>query len=223
MFKEKPIIFNGDMIKALIEGRKTQTRRLIKGNPNFVQWNPVVKAGRGGWVDEHWSPIQCKYKIGDILWVQEKFRYTEWDADGFGNGVLYFQEAPHELPAPTNLKELSERWRSPIFLPKELSRIRLQVTNVRAERLQDISEKDAIAEGMGEKMHMDNLGNTWATYSRAFESYWDSLQIKDRFNNSYDWYSNPWVWVIEFKVLNDLKMSKKQANSSVTDLIEGGK
>lgn len=193
--KERPIIFSGPMVKAILEGRKTQTRRVAKVTsdgckPGFI--TPVA-----GFVPrslaEHVS--YCPYGwVDDRLWVRET--WAPHDA-----GVLANEEREHVYyRADDETKyETDGAWRSPIHMPRWASRITIEIINVRVERLQEISEADIRAEGideafceaLGETAHRDpDLVEAWAHG-------WDSINAK----RGYSWESNPWVWAITFKKL----------------------
>lgn len=176
---EHPILFSGEMVRAILEGRKTQTRRVITvpvsdahaGRPH----SPMVKHN-GDWYKPHeWSPYGVP---GDRLWVRETWAkpYVNCDAvfraDYKGAGIL--------------------KWKPSIHMPRWASRITLDVVNVRVERVQDISEEDARAEG---------IDDGWLVREQfpeariAYRYLWDSINAK----RGYGWATNPWVWVIEFK------------------------
>ena len=192
--KEHPIIFNSEMVRAILEGRKTQTRRVIRPQPPQGHTVAVCAYSRSGWAFSELMPngmsggclctageVRAPYGfVGDKLWVKEKHSLG-------GNGVFF----PDSCDGTVHIA-----WQSARFMKKIFARIWLEITNIRVERVQDISEQDAEAEGTS-KMHLDNLGQTSRTYKRGFESLWDSINNKRGFS----WDSNPFVWVIEFKVL----------------------
>lgn len=172
MSKEKPIIFSREMVKALLEGRKTQTRRLIKPQPHECHNGDLIykddligSSVEGRRVCQERN--KSKYKVGDVLYVKEAWNWSNSKKEE----AIY--KADYNDPAKGK-----GFWKSPIYMPKELSRIHLEITNIRVER---ISEEDAKSEEI------------------------TSTAV-----------------VIEFKVLNDLEMSKKQANNSVTHLVKEG-
>ncbi len=217
--KEHPIIFNRDMVKAILDGRKTQTRRVIKGKPNKIFWNSIVYNGYAGWTDEHGKPFCCPYGVpGDKLWMRETFAYT---ADYTGNdpgcfalmrGCFYRADYPEGDCIEDEIK----RWRPSIHLPRRKSRIDLEVINIRVEQVQDISKEDSVAESvdMGQIIYREgddthNLHRKWLyeNYGHPmantrvigeedlFHALWDSINAK----RGYGWDTNPWVWVIEFR------------------------
>jgi hypothetical protein len=219
--KERPILFTGPMVRAIIEGRKTQTRRVVKPMPfidyptgwrlqqeyklehhvkcSFVQANMLCDCCA---IYEPWQIERiaaCPYgKPGDRLWVRETFATRH----------PYDLEEEH-LTYRADYLELSEGilsagwgWRPSIFMPRAASRITLEVTGVRVERLQDISEADAIAEGVYtneqaiEKLGLPSDTKLSGSCVDKYRIVWDSINGK-----KYPWASNPWVWCIEFKKL----------------------
>ena len=184
--KERPILFSGSMVQAILSDRKTQTRLLIKPQPdsyveeNISEWELYLKCPHG--------------KEGDRLWVRETFAK---DVPGCPGGVSY--RADHVDPSGDG-NATPMTWKPSIFMPRSVSRISLDIANVRVQRLQDISEEDAIAEGID----VFSLGNAGLNYDikgrstrspvQAFEYLWDSINA-DRC----PWDSNPWVWAIDFK------------------------
>lgn len=221
--KERPIIFDGESVQAILEGCKTQTRRVIKPQPNTIRWCPIQNSRRyDGWEDEHGKPYLCPYgKPGDRLWVRETWFADPpydgtWDECGFSDGIIEnFSVLPERFKSPefvlykSTWKGVDLRWRSTIHMPRWASRINLEVVNIRVERVQDISEQDAVAEGwLG--------GNGWPggeaarfTVTRLKHSA-SGLQAQEWFTRrwnlinakrGYGWNTNPLVWVIEFKIL----------------------
>ena len=170
--KGKPILFNGTMVRAILEGRKTQTRRIIKEKPPYF----LVDEGRPIWADKYgdYHDRYSPYGIpGDRLWVRET-----WAQDLHGE---IFYAADH-LNKPSTV----EKWKPSIFMPRKISRITLEIVNIRVERVQDITETDALAEGI----IPSEIGITNKT---CYQLLWDHI------NGAGDWKLNPWVFVIEFK------------------------
>lgn len=196
--KQIPILFKTEMVQAILAGRKTQTRRLITPQPNGgVRESPFVKSGIE---DIHGREIKSKWAIGDQLWVRETFG---WNPD-YPEGIMpcYKADPGHEYDGI--------KWKPSLFMPREASRITLEITNVRVERLLSISEEDAIAEGIEKVSALGAPMTLWRNYSpkdvetfgrfdtvfAAQESYfslWDSI------NGKQSHLLNPWLWVIEFK------------------------
>ena len=192
---EKPIIFSTSMVKAILDGRKTQTRRVVKPQPTLniplgfctgaTDGKNIGKFGFGlcgdGGQIKYYKP---KYQVGDILWVRETWKPSPYD-----DGVYAYKA--NGLPEPAGCQYLN--WRPSIHMPRAAARIFLRVTDVRVERLQDISETDAKAEGITVVTN-----NSGLMYCRKFRDLWDKINGK-RDKGAYKWDSNPWVWVIEFE------------------------
>jgi hypothetical protein len=217
--KEHPTIFSTEMVRAIREGGKTQTRRVIKHNI-------IAKLGyiteRDTYFFKLAEPlnqvctieIKCPYgKIGDVLWVRET-----WNTDG--DFIDYKADLRNDLVshafAPPN-------WKSPYHMPRHACRIFLEVTNIRVERLHDITEEDAIAEGIYKpKWYFKEVCDIpdkqivsdylcyfdyefrkdyhYETAIHSYSSLWNSINKK----RGYEWdLTNPWVWVVEFKQLRD--------------------
>lgn len=222
--KERPILFSGEMVRALLAGRKTQTRRIGKCQKDDATELGVEYVGHatkgkvavatyrafpnGG--TARWGLCECSYgKPGDRLWVRETW--------GVVNSLD--NKAPRELPKDIPIitradschpDESSMMWRPSIFMPRWASRITLEVVGVRAERLQEISEADASAEGVAfEDAGDSRLYRDYSTSElvfhltpvKSYKTLWESIHGKS------SWALNPWVWVIEFKRL-DLKSVK---------------
>ena len=192
---ERPIIFSGPMIRALLAGKKTMTRRIIKGDPARVYWHPVVVAGYGGWVDEHGRPVGCPYGApGDRLWVRETIDYDAgrghfYKATGMYVGPLLDYERE---PPPAN--GLPCRAIPSIHMPRWASRITLEITGVRVERPQDISDSDAEAEGCNPRQPLMASGIVIPGQWRlGYRDLWEQI------HGTGSWNTNPWVWVLNFK------------------------
>lgn len=213
--KEGPILMSGPMVGATLEGRKTKTRRtagldVINRNPN--SWSSDVEpfVGETLWIgfssNAGEDAVKCPYgKPGERLWVREAHYLWGWWAKIDGKHRFLYERSygvRFEAP-PTVLTGRSKRrgWykRPSIFMPRWASRISLEITEIRVERLQEISEEDAKAEGMdnnhsikwpdGDPGYIDDV------YRRNFATGWNSLNAKRGFG----WDKNPWVWVIGFR------------------------
>lgn len=204
--KERPVIFNGEMVRAILDGRKTQTRRVIKVQPEsktfglrkIIESENASEEGKYYWSlsdalgisRARSNPFLCPFgQVGDRLWVRETF--AAFDADWRHPGK------PHDLKDgpwpnvvyPASVAKIPDgTCRPSIHMPRWASRITLEITAVRVERLNDISEEDARAEGapaelciIGEKHYM------------GFRTLWKSIYGEE------SWSANPWVWVIEFR------------------------
>lgn len=247
--REKPILFNADMVRAILDGRKTQTRRIVKPHGWTIEQmskykfadvlnasessglscqQPATSAYAGFQIGSNDTPgyFKCPFgTVGDQLWVRETFfafgrwemRYSEkknrdeWHFVDMtlecGNAYKYDADNPNLTSPPSRIGALTGWYRRPaIFMPRQASRIQLEITNIRVERLQDISEEDAIAEGV-KKIILQK------PFPRAGETFWEGYENKrkayrdtaiDSFSSLWnstggDWDANPWVWVIEFK------------------------
>ena len=194
--KERPILFNTEMVRAILDGRKTQTRRVIKGDHNYVRWNPVVLNGYGGWTDDHGRPVKCPYgKVGDRLWVQEKFAVGE--IVGAEGSEWYLSQCkdensiiPYQYCIENEIGIEDVIWKPSSQMKKEDSRITLEIENIRVERVQEITWEDAREEGIQPK----GIGSDYEDI-KAFEKLWNSINE----SCGYGWNENPWVWVVEFK------------------------
>ncbi len=183
MSRELPILFGTEMVRTILDGRKTVTRRLVKflsrKNPN---WTGYVKDGLMLYNGRNEPCIKkAPYQPGDILYVRES--YSELS---FG----YVYKADGE-----NIDHLGNviKWHPSIHMPKEAARIWLKVTDVRVERLQDMWASDVSKEGL-----LFNKPTTVDEMLLAFAKLWNST-IKKSDIDSYGWNANPWVWVIEFE------------------------
>ncbi len=155
--REHPIIFSPPMVEAILDGKKTQTRRILKPQPISVAYLIGYPYGRAG----------------DKLWVKE--HYDEKLKD-------YYRAQLKKLPAAVFYADkYMKKWKSPIFMPRWASRITLEVTDIKVQRLQDITDEDARKEGCEDR--------------RVYSILWNELNLK----RGYGWNRNPWVWVISFK------------------------
>lgn len=185
----KPILFNAQMVRAILDGRKTQTRRIVKPQPiGFTGRNFIFADDE---CPKKWE--QCdnfvataQYHSGDILYVRETWSELK-HPDG---SRRYVYKASDEYPFGEDGYIVKFRWRPSIHMPREAARLFLLVTDVRVERLWDISSEDVYAEGT------DN--RPWAATRDAFRRLWDST-IKKADRDRYGWDANPWVWVISFE------------------------
>ncbi|MGN2428601.1 morphogenetic protein [Klebsiella quasipneumoniae] len=206
---ERGMIFNGEMVRAILDVRKTQTRRIVKGTDGAVkfckEWdingeeifvvlgekdhtgmNPVLGA------------ISCPFGgVGDRIWVRET--WARYNIDQNSHDIAYRATTPADWPE-------EGRWRPSIHMPRWASRILLEITDVRVERLNVISEEDARAEGVGiavwfaakgvpesEWTSLGEQGAMQASHINKFATLWESIYGAE------SWKANSWVWVIEFK------------------------
>ena len=210
--KERPILFSGPMVRAILEGRKTQTRRVIKLPPapnHLGTWEGTTVGGEGSYLDKaHTQPapelsaiwhtrtghcIASPCQVGNRLWVRETFGV--FDDSTLTNRDLsdIYYRADDETKY-----ESDGIWRPSIFMPRWASRITLEITNVRVERLQEITEKDAKAEGATPANAGQDEHGPIKTYRTGFVYGWNSINGKRK---GCAWSDNPWVWVITFKPL----------------------
>lgn len=201
---ERPILFSAPMVRAILAGTKTQTRRALKIQPLDILPMEGEFAGRQ-WValmsrkpEPKGMVLRCKHGVpGDRLWVREA-----WTTHAFLDAV-----------APRDLKTISihyladggdiktGKYRPGMFMPRRISRINLEITDVRVERLQDISEADAIAEGISEF-----IGGWWCEHDDAEQIAGTTPQegyrhLWERINGKGSWDANPWVWAISFRMI----------------------
>jgi hypothetical protein len=223
--KERPVLFSAPMVRAILEGRKTQTRRIAKWKPREPGYNlgfsgvqvgfycsdllssgyVLRSRGAGGCWNDRTHPLHCPYgKPGDRLWVREthaRFSVGEgmdtpvpecvaYRATCGKNSAFDYANSRGEV---TRLKVT--KWTPAIHMPRWAARIELEVSGVRVERLHDITEEDAKAEGLRfDGNHWIGAGpHKWPTARAAFESLWCDINGLD------SWRSNPWVWVVEIK------------------------
>jgi hypothetical protein len=219
----KPILFNTEMVRAILNGRKTVTRRIIKPHNVAVAKRNNYQQRDGLWIDfttdnpdnkghikdysvsPCWSSIDyyinhyAPYQIDDILYVRETWMNPCEECTCIDcNGCIY--GAGYRYKVDYRIKDDIEKWRPSIHMPKEAARIWLKVTNVRVERLQDITDDQAKAEGANCK-DGKNIGieeKMSRTAIDRFKEIWDST-IKKSDIDRYGWDANPWVWVIEFE------------------------
>ena len=186
--RERPILFSAPMVKAILAGRKTQTRRVVKCP------NPAPEIASLGALWEH-GQLQCPYGVpGDRLWVRETWQQVTPTGNGQWHTVdTVCDGLPHRrlLYAADADRDEPPRWRPSIFMPRWASRITLEVTSVRVKRLQEISDDDAHAEGF---TLMPPLPPGRKPHVRYFRCLWDEINGK-----THPWKSNPWVWAIEFR------------------------
>lgn len=207
--KERPILFSTEMVKAILAGRKTQTRRVIKPQPVMGvmsrEGHEALEIVAGphdvhGWtwkgtrlLPDFWQFMidhNCPYgQAGDVLWVRETWNNAFW-----WHNLKYCYAASPETWHDSVDDVSGHKWKPSIHMPKEACRIKLLIKNIRVERLQDITEEDAKAEGVPERLLVE--GTTDGSYwSYGFNCLWNEINGID------SWAANPWVWVIEFDLL----------------------
>lgn len=202
----KPILFNTEMVRAILDGRKTCTRRVLK-QPFEVHPNGYITKPRG---NERLCPYIPPYQPGDRLYVRETFAwcpcwYCGLDAipDACKNQVIYDSKKKehgcymYRASCEDNEYPSDDTWHPSIHMPKEAARIWLKVTNVRVEQLQDITGQGVLKEGLNSHVH-PNASYFDMNQLEMFENLWNST-IKKSDLDRYGWDANPWVWVIEFE------------------------
>jgi hypothetical protein len=213
MTKERPILFSGPMVQAILEGRKTQTRRVVKLPANQHGGFDLTQCGEAKWACSENGPLDVGFmfldcphgQVGDRLWVREAFALAD-------DGSLIYKASLSS--------GFTGKWKPSIFMSRSACRLLLEITGVRVERLQTISEEDAKAEGASSRTIFDDtigwqmdwgdvgkpskycssgiLTNSDVCLSSAryaFWNYWNRINQKRGFG----WETKPWVWVIEFK------------------------
>lgn len=199
--KERPIIFTAESVRAILDGRKTQTRRVVKHNEtmsaNMMEgeedaWCPHGGAGDRLWIRETWRPA----------YDESLYCCVEYRADGARlkpNSALITEDQGHRFAddCPDDPR-LHMKWRSPRFMPRWASRITLEITDVRVERVQEISTSDCYAEGIaapaGAMLGSDVVARDNAR--TAYRLLWDSINTK---RPGCAWADNPWVWALTFR------------------------
>lgn len=187
----KPILFNTEMVKAILSGSKTETRRPLKPQPLFYTGRRYIFADETcpkKWEDCDNIISTYQYQPGDILYVRE----TWCNINKPGTTPDYYYLADYLSPVIEDYDPNEWKWRPSIHMPKEAARIFLRVTDVKVERVQDITEEGAIAEGIPQEI-LKEFGRPCGW----FKSFWDSV-YKSR---GYSWDKSPWVWVIKFERL----------------------
>ena len=200
--KEHPILFNTENVRAILDGRKAQTRRVIKSQPPASYHSPIEI------VDAMWGflkpsqgdlphIITCPYgQAGDRLWVRETWN-VGYEYDALSPSGLWNHPQVYYIADDLRGIALIGKTRPSIFMPRWASRITLEITEVRVERLQEISINDCKNEGI--KDRVTKVGNDWLSDAIVqFRELWDSLNAK----RGYGWEVNPWVWVVLFRRLN---------------------
>jgi hypothetical protein len=217
--KERPILFSGPMVRAILDGRKTMTRRMVAwpvkrwmfcddyNGSEIDQWRLQADGWQGwGYVTAHngvlapcHPPIICPYgKPGDRLWVREKFTVCPSVNDDFDiiydadDALTNWRDNAHKMAYPIRDKTYPS-----IHMPRWASRLTLEVVAVRVERVQEVTEADAWAEGVDR----EDQGCEFPTGRDGFQGLWDSINSA----RGYEWASNPWVWVVEFRKVEGAK------------------
>lgn len=205
--KERPILFSGPMVRAILEGRKTQTRRVLKD-----EWFHGCLTGDCPHIHQRecdaclaeYANTECPYGVpGDRLWVRETFRLrADQDEkppsqDWWKSGAWYCVDGNDE---PSGCGGGAGKKRPAIFMPRWASRITLDITNIRVQQLQDITEEDAKAEGVQMPDRIPEPPKWWS-YKQEYQYLWNAINAKRGFG----WETNPWVWALTFKKIETAK------------------
>lgn len=192
--RERPILFNDQMVRAILEGRKTVTRRAVK-DTGFYAIDAAIHGNEVALREREALATRCPFgQPGDRLWVRETWGLQVRSyGGGAGEFIVYRATNPDAIYCRSSEgREYPVKWKPGIHMRRHSSRILLEITAVRVERLQDISDDQAIAEGID--THPTGFyGNGCITAGGAFLELWESI------NGDGKWAANPWVWVIEFK------------------------
>lgn len=209
--KERPILFSAPMVRALLAGTKTQTRRPLRDGTWLDPKEGVIRMCSAGPATTGFQRVPCPYgQPGDRLWVRETWaphfiyegiKPADIPIDG---GSCLFYRADDGIVGGCTASQRAKSWRPAIHMPRAASRITLEVVGVRVERLQDISEADAIAEGV-DRFPGCRQDDDAAAFNRIGPVDNDSFPIAryavlwEQINGTGSWDANPWVWVVEFK------------------------
>ena len=189
----KPILFNTPMVQAILEGRKTSTRRIIKENVlekfTNLNWNPNENIA--------YAP----YQVGDILYVRETWCQSTEIEPNYGKQQYHYKASPDDF-----IRQAPEgfiKWKPSIHMLKSAARIFLKVTDIKVQRLQDITEREVLKEGIRRYHFNMNIpdaygDNLYTDHKLAFKELWDST-VNKKDIDVYGWDANPYVWTIEFK------------------------
>ena len=186
--KERPILFSGPMVRVILDERKTMTRRVVR-----LRAGEIAHEGGDGslhavsnttWGDCIERVIQCPYGVpGDMLWVRETWQQVFPECDGHVEYRADYGAGSY----------ISGGWRPSIFMPRWASRLKLRITSVSVERLREITEHDAMREGVNAESVSTQPGIY--SYRAPFAELWDSINAARGFG----WDANPWVWVVAFE------------------------
>lgn len=213
--KARPILFSTPMVQAILEGKKTQTRRIVKPHPkqelDFFGWELHPKKlrvafGTGNKVDSfHNFPFG---QVGDVLWVKETSCFVQLEhahillEGAKDKNQMMYKASVHEDWMKFAKEQFNYKWTPSIFMPKNACRIWLEITDIRIERLNDISDENAKKEGIILSEHSTENIDLWHRYDdgsytflpqTSFRTLWESI------NGKGSWNENPYVWVIEFE------------------------
>jgi len=197
---DHPILMNSEMVRAVLDGRKDMTRRVIKPQPKIDPRTGMASSPSGDWfhISDFVRYYKCPFgKIGNFLWVRETWR-PAWavNVGGIsGPGIRYKADnkAFGRVDSPCKNGIEGKAWKPSIFMPRYACRIKLEVTGIRCERLWEITEDDAVREGARTTVHPDYGSTVSAKFN--FMNLWNDINSKRGFG----WLKNPHVWIITFK------------------------
>lgn len=218
--KERPIIFGAESVCAILEGRKTQTRRVVKNPDKYEHIRecgfccPYGQPSERLWVREAFA-VESSYNVDDVRRYQPPHkdgrptRYAEDGETAWWEQCHYRATDPQpelccEHESCDGSEPCSRVWKMPLFMPRWASRITLELTEVRVERVQEITREDALAEGVHEMFKGENFPlreQRMALEQHAYAEAWDALNAKRGFG----WDKNPWVWVLPFRRVQDTR------------------
>ncbi len=222
MINEKPILFSGEMVRAILEGKKTQTRRVATKDPNAkgFYWAENIETFPSGTTYTGWVknsapslliPMKCPYgKVGDRLWVRETWVpdcATVEECRASFEDLMQGCSGPYYRATASDFDIETLRWKPSIHMPRWASRTSLEITDIRVERLQNICASDCLDEGIEDKWsHKYSVFPACVLDSIVddYRTLWDSINGKPRADGiDISWSANPWVWVITFRRINN--------------------
>ena len=200
--KERPIAFSPEMVRAILDGRKTMTRRVVKPQSDGDGLSKLID---GPWIDTSERVFPCPHGVpGDKLWVRETCAFVECDSTPSGIPidpfVVYFADGA-SLEALRHHGYFVERWTPSRFMPRRASRILLEIEDIRVERVQEISGQDVQDEGVADSLAFGKNNpvsrqNWERAQHRAFARLWNTIH---KAKPEHQWDANPFVWVISFR------------------------
>lgn len=221
--KERPILFSTPMVQAILAGNKTQTRRVMRRQPDAVEYfkrgeettdtnaeyailrcynNPkgFKKCNSGWFANANYKTPFHEFNVGDRLWVRETYAFVPFTAYRASNVQQIINPNDYEtasiFKAGFELSQGGIKWKPSIHMPRWASRVLLEITNIRVERLNAISPEDAKAEGFDYSTHPSAIQMGYAIGAKTnFRFAWEQIYGQN------EWNKNPWVWVVEFKVI----------------------
>lgn len=213
----KPILFNTDMVQAILQNRKTVTRRIAFPNGDLQEC--MSRDNQAGWIFrgrlyENWDSAMkakqgpmslCRFRPGDVLYVRETWKQATGDPAGGGYALfdtyVYKADGKAKDDYPLDGLMVEDRWHPSIHMPKEAARLFLRVTGVRLERLQAIKPEECVDEGAVKRPYYTRRGGDLVVvsrYKKEFAQLWDST-VKKSDLDRFSWEANPWVWRITFE------------------------